>query len=648
MIENAMEAYDKARRMGEREASRLEHEYQDPYLPVLNDILAGKKTAGIQHVGVKDLPTHLIVGTKTAGRHEAFARNFMPLLPVATEFGNKWVRLYQAQLDEGIHDPVKAYEYLNKYYVEEGNKRVSVLKFLDSPTITADITRVLPVKDDSPESTRYYEQLHFSEISGQPFMIFRKASDYRKLTQILGLPYDKKWSEEDAEALRSLYIRFLYLFRQKGGLELRIRPAVAFMMFMELYGDVGMTSLTPEMLEKSMTNMWDDFVMWPEKRDKKLETTGDEEGRKKLLNLRFEPLKVAFVYSRTPDTSSWTARHEGARRYVEDQLKGEVRTRAYLNADTPEEEMKVLEQAVADGNEVIFTTSPAMLRSSLKIAAKYPKLKIINCSLNDKTGHVRTYYGRTFEIQFLNGMIAGILTKNDRIGYVADYPLYGSIANINAFAMGARMVNPNVKIVLDWSTTKTSMPTTSNLAEPDITYISGQEFDPNVHSTKEYGLYDSRSGKFLNLAHIVYYWGEFYEKMLKMILKGGWKATPGESVSYWWGLSNHLLDIYFTDEMPTYPKRLIEIMKSHMSEGGFNLFCDELKDQSGKIRNEEYACLSPENVMYMDWLLENVEGQIPSLDDFTEDAQRVVSLHGLAKVKQLPEPDKEETGADHE
>ena len=70
----------------------------------------------------------MIVGTFTAGRRTAFAPNFMPLLDDESEFAAKWQTLYNAHLEEGIHDPIKCYEFMNRYYVLEGNKRVSVLK----------------------------------------------------------------------------------------------------------------------------------------------------------------------------------------------------------------------------------------------------------------------------------------------------------------------------------------------------------------------------------------------------------------------------------------------------------------------------------------------------------------------------------------
>ena len=73
------------------------------------------------------VPAEWIVGTRAASRANAFARNFMPLLAPHTEFGMKWGELCESHVEEGIRDNVKVYEYMNRYYVQEGNKRVSVL-----------------------------------------------------------------------------------------------------------------------------------------------------------------------------------------------------------------------------------------------------------------------------------------------------------------------------------------------------------------------------------------------------------------------------------------------------------------------------------------------------------------------------------------
>ena len=127
----AREDYHNARVAG-RKAYRADVQAgRYPYLPALDDMISYSETQGEYPLGRVDIPLNLIVGTKTAGRQKAFASNFMPLLGENTEFGMKWATLYDSQLNEGIRDPIKAYEFMNKFYVEEGNKRVSVMRAME-------------------------------------------------------------------------------------------------------------------------------------------------------------------------------------------------------------------------------------------------------------------------------------------------------------------------------------------------------------------------------------------------------------------------------------------------------------------------------------------------------------------------------------
>ena len=117
---------------------------KSPCLPVLDDFVSASNAANAVDLGIVQIPSELIVGTKTRGRTNAFSSNFMPILEDGTEFADKWKRLCNAHLTEGIRDPIKAYEYMNRYYVEEGNKRVSVLKFFDALTIPGHVIRIMP------------------------------------------------------------------------------------------------------------------------------------------------------------------------------------------------------------------------------------------------------------------------------------------------------------------------------------------------------------------------------------------------------------------------------------------------------------------------------------------------------------------------
>ena len=182
----AREDYQKALKKGERSYARYLSEGKYPYLQVLEELLSHTDVVAEEDLGICSIPSELIVGTFTAGRRTAFAPNFMPLLDEESEFAAKWQALYNAHLEEGIHDPIKCYEFMNRYYVLEGNKRVSVLKFCGAPSVQGNVTRIIPKRTDEPENRLYFEFLAFYKYSKVNYIIFSKLGSYRILLEKLG------------------------------------------------------------------------------------------------------------------------------------------------------------------------------------------------------------------------------------------------------------------------------------------------------------------------------------------------------------------------------------------------------------------------------------------------------------------------------
>ena len=146
------EYYRDALKRAQKEFRSCTAKGEYPYLPVLDEFVSQEDLLRTVDLGTIQVPLEFVVGTQTDGRTQAFARNFMPLMEEESEFAFKWKKLCQSQLEEGIRDPISAYEYLNRYYVTEGNKRVSVLKYFEADSIYAHVTRILPKRTDSRES----------------------------------------------------------------------------------------------------------------------------------------------------------------------------------------------------------------------------------------------------------------------------------------------------------------------------------------------------------------------------------------------------------------------------------------------------------------------------------------------------------------
>ena len=222
-----LEDYRNAQRAGLRACRASQAKGQSPYLAVLDDLLADEKIAAQEPLGLVEIPAESIVGTKTAGRHTAFAPNFMPLLDENTEFAHKWIHLCDAHLQEGIHDPILAYEYMNKFYVQEGNKRVSVLKYYEAVKIPGVVTRLIPEKNDTLENRIYYEFLDFYKLSKINNVHFSRLGGYAKLQTLVCKAAEEEWTEDDRLNFSALYTMFSQQFYALGGSALGLTPGDA-------------------------------------------------------------------------------------------------------------------------------------------------------------------------------------------------------------------------------------------------------------------------------------------------------------------------------------------------------------------------------------------------------------------------------------
>jgi basic membrane lipoprotein Med (substrate-binding protein (PBP1-ABC) superfamily) len=296
---------------------------------------------------------------------------------------------------------------------------------------------------------------------------------------------------------------------------------------------------------------------------------------------------------------------------------------------------EVLEDVISKGADIVFEVAPQMMKPTLKIAIDHPDVKILNCSLNTPHRYIRTYYARMYEGKFISGMIAGAMSENDRIGYVADYPIYGMIANINAFALGATFTNPRAKIYLEWSTKK-DYDREKFLADNDIHIVSDQDMITPQDTSRMFGLYRYENGKADSLLMPLWNWGVFYEKMIRSMFTGSYQTEGSantQALNYWWGMSAGVIDVICANTVPAGVKRLADHMKSDIRKGKVVPFYGEIHSQDGELKNEKNRAMAPEEIMEMDYLLDNVIGEIPAMETLIDAAKSVVQLKGVEEKK---------------
>ncbi len=639
MIQTATEEYLLALKKGQKEYRERLMAGLPPYPAVLDDILPKDSSNMTKEIGLLEIPVERIVGTKSAGRISAFTAEFRPLLDVNSEFAIKWVNLCAAHLGEtGIQEPIVCFEYLGNFYIQEGNKRVSVLTHFGSPRIPGTVTRIIPPMSDDPRIKAYYEFMDFYKVSKLYAIQFRRPGDYAKLLSLLGKKPDEIWTEDERRSFNSNYHYFLDAFNAMNVKHHDVLPEEALLIWMALYPFQVLGRMSTYDLKKSLTGLWDDIVSISKPQSVKVQTKTEETPKQGIISRIIstatgEKLNVAFVHQLDPARSTWVLGHEEGREYLERALGDKVAVRSYYDANTPALAEELIDRAVSEGAQVVFTTAPLLSRATLKAAVKYPKVRFLNCSVDQPYSSLRTYYGRMYEAKFITGAIAGAMAQNDRIGYIASYPIFGVPASINAFALGAQIVNPRAQVELRWSCCE-GTPQADFFAD-GIRVISNRNAPTQSKMYLDfcsYGTYlmDNR-GDLVPLASPIWVWGRFYEFVIRSILTGGWKSEKGEAtaLNYWLGMDSGVIGVNLSDKLPEGVRQMAKLLRKAMADGTLDPFRRKIVAQDGTVKNDGSITFTPDQLLHMDWLCDNVIGEIPPFEEILPISQRMVRELGV-------------------
>ncbi len=644
-LQSITDEYLQAVKRAQKEYRELIMAGKSPYPPVLDELLESHPGYSTQEVGLLEVPSERVVGTKTAGRVSAFTAGFLPLLEADSEFASKWISLCGAHLsEEGIRDPIVCFEYLGNFYVQEGNKRVSVLKHFDAPRIPAQVTRILPPPSDEPRIRAYQEFLDFFRVTGSYAVQFRRPGDYARLTAYLNWDPKIRWTEQQRRSFASHVHYFQDAFQSLNTKRLDVLPEEAMLTWLKVHPFSDLMDLSGLQLKKTLMAMWEDMISANLPASVTVQTRA-EAGKSNLLTRLIasgpDHLNVAFVHQLDAAASAWVLGHEEGRRHIETLFGDRITVRSYYDARNPEAADRLIGEAVADGAELVFTTAPSLSRSALKAAVKHPKVRFFNCSVDQPYSSIRTYYGRIYEAKFITGAIAGAMSQDDRIGYVASYPIFGVPASINAFALGAQMTNPRAQIELRWSCCEGTPQ--ADFYTGGIRVVSNRDVPTKDRMYMDFcncGTYLLDDlGELIPLASPVWEWGKFYEFVIRSILTGAWKddkSTYG-AVNYWLGMDSGVIDVKLSNKLPKGLLTLANLLARELREGSLDPFFRKIVAQDGSVKNDGSRQLTPKEVLHMDWLCENVTGEIPEFDQIIPMSQAMVRELGIYRDRLTPE-----------
>ncbi|AKX94775.1 BMP family ABC transporter substrate-binding protein [Neomoorella thermoacetica] len=331
-----------------------------------------------------------------------------------------------------------------------------------------------------------------------------------------------------------------------------------------------------------------------------------------------QKMKVAFVYVGPVGDAGWSWAHDQGRKYLAEKLPW-VETTYMENVPEGADAERVLTELAEQGNKIIFATSFGYMDYVINVAKKYPNVIFMHCSGYKTAENVGTYFGAMEEARYLSGMVAGKMTKKNVLGFVAAHPIPEVIRGINAFTLGARSVNPNVKVKVVWTNTwydpAAEKQAALSLLDAGADVIAQHQDTPGPQQAAQergaYGIgYDSDMSQFApnaTLTSPVWNWGPYYVKIVEAVKNGTWKPEQ-----YYGTMKDGIVDLApFNKMVPQDVRDLVEKKKQEIIDGKFFVFQGPIKDQSGKIRVQEGQKMSQEDILGFNWFVEGVEGEIP-------------------------------------
>jgi basic membrane protein A len=337
-----------------------------------------------------------------------------------------------------------------------------------------------------------------------------------------------------------------------------------------------------------------------------------------------EKLKVGFVYVGPITDDGWTYEHEQGRLAINATFPDKVETAYQENVpETPSDAERVIRDFAQKGYKLIFTTSFGYMDPTINVAKDFPDTIFIHISGYKRADNVGTGMGKIEQPRYVSGLIAGRMTKANKIGYVAAYPIPEVIRGINSFTLGARAVNPEATVKVVW--TNTWFDPQKERSAADALFDSGidvtaqhQDSPATLQSAAAhngYGVgYDSDMSKKVPEAALtspVFVWGPFYIQTVQQVLDGTWKSE-----AFWGGWPEGVVDLapigaMVPDDVKT--AALAEADKFKKGESTLQtIFAGPLKSNKGDDKVADGASMTDDDIWNMNWFVEGVEGDIPT------------------------------------
>lgn len=327
-------------------------------------------------------------------------------------------------------------------------------------------------------------------------------------------------------------------------------------------------------------------------------------------------VKAGFIFMGPVADGGWSQSHNEGRLVVEQELG--IETLFKESVPETQEVEKVARDMIDQGANVIFATSFGYMDYIEKLAKEFPEVTFFHCSGYKTAENMSNYFGRIEDARYLSGIVAGLQTQTNQIGYVAAMPLPEVVRGINAFALGVKAVNPEAKVKVSWTNAwydpAKEKEAGSALIDGGVDVLAQHQNATGAQqAAEEKGVWSigyhadmSAVAPNANLTSVVWNWGPYYIEAIQSVMDSTYASE-----SYWEGISAGVVDIApLTKNAPIEAKEAVETAKQQMIEGTLKVFQGPIADQAGTERVPAGSQLSDEDQLSCNWFVDNVIGEI--------------------------------------
>ena len=333
------------------------------------------------------------------------------------------------------------------------------------------------------------------------------------------------------------------------------------------------------------------------------------------------PLKVGFIYVGPIGDGGWTYQHDQGRLAVEEAFGDKVETIYQETVPEGADAERAITQMVLSGAKLIFTTSFGYMDATLNVANKFPDVKFEHATGYKRADNMATYDARFYEGRAVIGTIAGRMTKTNKIGYIASFPIPEVIQGINSAFLHARKVNPDVEMVVIWAYTWFDPTKEADAAKAmieqgvDVIMQHTDSTAPQAAAKEAGNVFTFGQASDMaafkptpRIASIIDNWNPYYVKRVQAVLDGTWTSSHS-----WGGMPEGEVEIgEITDAVPADVKAEAEAMIAAITAGEYHPFTGPIMKQDGSVFLAEGEVATDEQLVTMNFYVEGMTGDIPS------------------------------------